>query len=87
MGNAKKNESGLMVRLIAIQGHYLVGFQPPFGGLGFSLPFHIHATTNFFNKKRVKFGFTKVQTHSMLIIKSMHNHSSNLCFVIIHIIL
>jgi len=39
------------------------------------------------SKKRVNFRFTKVQTHTMLIINSMHNHSRNLCFVKNYIIL
>jgi len=38
-----------------------------------------------FSKKRVKFRFTKVRTHTMFIIKSLHNHSSNSCFMTIPI--
>jgi len=44
-----------------------------------------HSSHNQFLAKRVKFGFTKVRTHTMLIIKSLHNHSSNSCFLIIPI--
>jgi len=38
-------------------------------------------------KKKIQFGFMKVQTHTMPNVKSMHNHSTNSCFVIIYIII
>jgi len=44
-----------------------------------SLPFYIHAKRNFAKKS----GFTKVQTYNHANVKSMHNHSTNSCFMII----
>jgi len=60
VGKCKKNEIGFMVRLVAIQKPII--FSPSWLPLllGFSLPFHIQATTIFFKKKKVKYEFTKV---------------------------
>jgi len=56
------------------------------GSLGFPLPFHIHAKTNF-SKKKIYFSFTKVWTHNQTNVILMHNHSTNSCFMIILIII
>jgi len=67
---------------MAIQGPLLGGFPALLAApLGF-LTFPIHAKKNF-SKKKPYFTYAELQTHNHTITKSMHNHSTNSCFVII----
>jgi len=71
--------------VITIQAQLLDGFPTP---LATPLPtrvltFHIHAKKKIGKKEEVCFGSTKVQTHNHSNVNSMHNISTNSCFMII----